>query len=85
MYIHLGNDVVVWEKNIVGIFDIENTTTGKTTGHLLEKATREGRIVNVTYEMPKSFVVCMEKGKEIIYISQISVSTLKKRFGKLFK
>jgi hypothetical protein len=83
MYVHLGNDVVVPVKNIVGIFDIENTTTGRTTGHLLEKATKEGRVVNITFEMPKSFVVCMEKGQEIIYISQISAVTLKKRLGKL--
>ncbi|MGN0622111.1 MAG: extracellular matrix regulator RemB [Porcipelethomonas sp.] len=83
MYIHLGNDVVVPDRSIVGIFDIENTTTGKTTGHLLERASKEGRVVNITYEMPKSFIVCMEKGREVIYISQISVSTLRKRFGKL--
>lgn len=79
MYIHLGNEISVKKKNIVGIFDIENTTTGKNTGHLLEKATKEGRVVNVSYEMPKSFIVCVENGRETIYISQISVATLRKR------
>ncbi len=79
MFIHLGNDVVVNSKNIVGIFDIENTTTGKNTSKILEKATKEKRVVTVSFEMPKSFVVCMENGKEIIYISQISVATLRKR------
>lgn len=79
MYIHLGNEISVKKKSIVGIFDIENTTTGKNTGHLLEKATKEGRVINVSYEMPKSFIVCIEKGREIVYISQISVATLRKR------
>ncbi len=79
MFIHLGNDVVVNSKNIVGIFDIENTTTGKNTSKILEKATKEKRVVTVSYEMPKSFVVCMENGREVIYISQISVATLRKR------
>ena len=79
MFIHLGNDIVVNKKNIVGIFDIENTTTGKNTSKILEKATKEKRVVNVSYEMPKSFVVCMENGIEKIYISQISVATLRKR------
>ncbi len=79
MFIHLGNDVIVNSRNIVGIFDIENTTTGKNTSKILEKATKEKRVVTVSFEMPKSFVVCMEKGKEIIYISQISVATLRKR------
>lgn len=81
MFIHLGNEVIVNSKNIVGIFDIENTTTGKNTSKLLENATKEKRVVTVSYEMPKSFVVCIEKGKEIIYISQISVSTLRKRIN----
>ena len=75
MYVHLGNEVSVRRENIVGIFDIENTTTGKNTNHLLERATREGRVVNVSYEMPKSFVICMENGEEKIYISQISVKS----------
>lgn len=83
MFIHLGNDVVVNSKKIVGIFDIENTTTGKNTSKILEKATKENRVVTVSFEMPKSFVVCMEKGKEIIYISQISVATLRKRAGNI--
>ena len=56
MYIHLGNEISVKKKNIVGIFDIENTTISKNTGHLLENATKEGRVVNVSYEMPKSFI-----------------------------
>ena len=79
MFIHLGNETIVNSKNIVGIFDIENTTTGKNTSKLLENATKEKRVVNVSFEMPKSFIVTIENGKEIIYISQISVSTLKKR------
>ena len=82
MFVHLGNEVIVNSKNIVGIFDIENTTTGKNTSKLLENATKEKRVVTVSYEMPKSFVVCIEKGKEMVYISQISVSTLKKRINE---
>lgn len=85
MFIHLGNDVVVNSKNIVGIFDIENTTTGKNTSKILEKATKEKRVVTVSYEMPKSFVVCMENGREVIYISQISVATLRKRACNISK
>ena len=81
MFVHLGNEVIVNSKNIVGIFDIENTTTGKITSKLLENATKENRVITVSYEMPKSFVICIENGKEIVYISQISVSTLKKRIN----
>ncbi len=84
MFLHLGNEVLVKKSEIVGIFDIENTTTGKTTSILLERAQKEGNVVNVSYEMPKSFVVCIENGKEKIYISQIAASTLRKRDKKPF-
>ncbi len=66
-------------KDIVGVFDIENTTTGKNTSKLLERATKEKRIINVSYDMPKSFIVCIENGKELIYITNISAATLRKR------
>ncbi len=79
MFIHIGNDVIVNSKNVVGIFDIENTTTGKNTSKILENATKENRVVTVSFEMPKSFIICIENGREIIYISNISVATLKKR------
>lgn len=79
MYLHLGNDVIVKISDIVGIFDIENTTTGKNTGHLLDRAQKEGRVVNVTYEMPKSFVICMQDGEEKVYVCHMSAATLRKR------
>ena len=83
MYLHIGNDVVVRKQDIIGIFDIENTTTGKNTSHLLERATKEGRVVNVTNERPKSFVVCDTQKGERVYICQVSVATLKRRQGEL--
>ena len=79
MFLHLGNDILVKKEDIVGIFGMENRTTGKNTSRLLEKATREKRVINVSLEMPKSFVVCMEGEREIIYICQISSATLRKR------
>ena len=78
MYLHLGNDVMISTKKIVGIFDIENTSTGKITREYLSNSRK--KVITVSYEMPKSFVVCIdENGNEEIYITQISVSTLKKR------
>lgn len=85
MYLHLGNEVIIKTNDIVGIFDIENTTTVKTTGLLLERAEKDENVINVSYEMPKSFVVCMEEGIEKIYICQIAASTLRKRFDRGFK
>lgn len=80
IYLHTGNGCSVKISDILGIFDIENTTTdGKYTREYLERAEKEKRCIYTTPEMPKSFIVTMEDGEEKIYISQLSVSTLRKR------
>lgn len=79
MYLHLGNDVLVRNKDIIGIFDIENTSTGKITKDFLNFS--KNKFISVNFDMPKSFIVCKDvNNKEKIYISPISVTTLKKRF-----
>lgn len=80
MYLHLGSDVVILKKNIVGIFDLDTTTISKHTKKYLTLAEKEGRVVNVSYELPKSFVVSFENGRAAVYISQLSSQTLLKRF-----
>ena len=79
MYIHLGNETVVKEDEIIGIFDIETTTISKNTRNFLEKAEKQKTVINVSYELPKSFIVTNNKGKKRVYISQISPQTLQKR------
>lgn len=84
MYLHLGQDTVINFKNIVGFFDIENTTVTKNTKEFLNKSTKDGKVINVSQEMPRSFIVCLENNREIVYISQISVATLRKRSFTMF-
>ena len=83
MYLHLGEETVVRMKDIIGIFDIENTSIGKHTRDFLTASEKGGRVVTVSYEMPKSFVVCESGGDEKVYISQISTATLRKRAEKI--
>lgn len=83
MFLHLGNDVLINTKNLIGIFDIEKSSISKFTKEFLGNAEKTKRIVNVSYEMPKSFIVCLDEDfNETVYISQISTATLKKRFIK---
>ena len=81
MYLHLGSDVVILKKNIVGIFDLDTATISKHTKNYLALAEKEGRVVTVSYELPKSFVVSIENGHAAVYISQLSSQTLLKRFA----
>lgn len=80
MYLHLGQETVVMQDDIVGIFDLDNTTVSKTTRDYLTCAEKEKRVTNVSFELPKTFVVTNNKKEgSRVYISQISSSTLLKR------
>ncbi len=79
MYIHLGNEMVVKENDIVGIFDLETTTISKHTRKFLEIAEKQKQVINVSYELPKSFILTSKNKDKKVYISQISTSTLEKR------
>lgn len=82
MYLHLGQDTVIRMENIVGIFDLETSTLSRSTREYLASAQKQGLVVNVSPEMPKSFVLCCDKSRRIrIYITQISSTTLLKRTG----
>lgn len=79
MYLHLGNDVVINTEKIVAMFDIDACTVSKKTRDFLAAAQKNGEVINVSYELPKSFVVCNDKGKTSVYISQLSTKTLSRR------
>lgn len=79
MYLHLGENTVVRNDNIIGIFDMDTSTISKWTKDYLSNATKNKRIINVSMELPKSFVVCNENNEIKVYVSQISSQTLMKR------
>lgn len=80
MYLHLGQSTVITTKDLIGIFDMDVTTVMKSSRDYLSKAEKDGHVVNVSYELPKSFVVCSDgNNSKKVYISQIAPSTLLKR------
>lgn len=83
VYLHIGNDYTLRIKDIIGIFDIENSSVSKDTRDFLKNAEKLKRVVYTTYELPKSFVVCLDESlNETVYVSQLSCATLRKRFLK---
>ena len=87
MYLHIGENVSVFSKDIVGIFDIDKTTTKGETRNFLSHSEKDGSSITISNDMPRSFIVMSKKGSDIkqeVYISPISVSTLKQRYRKGF-
>lgn len=79
MYLHVGNSKNIKLSDIVGIFDTDTATISKNTKNYLSGCEKRGETVNVTHELPKSFVVTSVKGKNTVYFSQLSVKTLCQR------
>ncbi|MBQ8904374.1 MAG: DUF370 domain-containing protein [Oscillospiraceae bacterium] len=75
MYLYLGSDVVVDDKDILGIFDIERVTVDRYMKDYLNFWQKKGKIYYVSLDMPKSIIVA----KDTVYISNVSCDTLKKR------
>lgn len=86
MYLHLGEQKVVKKRDIVGIFDLDTTTVMKASRNFLNLAEKRGEAETLSYELPKSFIVCSKKGqkKKTVYISQIAPATLLKRSEEKF-
>lgn len=86
MYLHLGNKTIISSDEIIGIFDLDTATVSKRTRDFLNKNEKQNNIVNVSYEIPLSFVVCEDKSKnKKIYFSPVSSLTLNKRTEENFK
>ena len=59
MYLNIGNDMAVRERSIIGIFDLDNTSTSKRSREFLNQADKEGLIVPCD-DLPKSFILTDE-------------------------
>lgn len=78
MFLFLGGDVSVRSDEVIGIFDIEECSVSRITADYLNICQKNERIVNVSENMPKSFIVTEDK----TYISNVSHSTIIKRNKK---
>ena len=83
MYLHLGQNTIVHESEILGIFDLDITSQSYRTRQYLNRAERNGEVVSISEELPKSFVVCAQpkiKRNQTVYIAQLSSQTLLRRW-----
>jgi hypothetical protein len=78
MYLSIGSDLAVRDSSIIGIFDLDNTSTSKRTVEFLEKAEEEGLVVPCD-DLPKSFILTAEYGMPRVYLTEYYTSTLEKR------
>ena len=79
MFLHLGENVVVPIKDIIGIFDLQTTMYSSDTSAFIRMAEEDGFVERITDERPKSFIIAEVDNMSKIYLSPISSTTLTKR------
>lgn len=79
MYVNIGGDMAVRDKSIIGIFDLDGCSMSKKTMEYLQDAEHNGALLNVTEDIPKTFLVTEEYGLEKVYFTQLSAATIEKR------
>lgn len=79
MYIHIGQDTVLRESSVIGIFDLDNTTSSRITRDFLARAESRGGTHYTSEDIPKAFVLVSENGRDDIYLTQLGPAALSRR------
>ena len=79
MYLRISNDCVVPKDEIIGIFDLDNTTVSRQGRSFLPRAEKDGYVVYTSDELPRSYVVTVRNGELLVYLSSHSSRVLQNR------
>lgn len=76
-YLDISSDVSEDTDDVVCILDLDKVTMSAETRAYLRRAEKEGRLKNVSPDIPRSIVIT----KKTVYFSGFSVQTLKGRLS----
>ena len=78
MYIHLGRDYVLNDRDIIGIFNLETTTISLRGREFLNYAQKNGAVVSLSEELPQCYVLA-DAPVDTVYLSELSSAAMKRR------
>ena len=81
MFLHIGNNKNIRERDIIGIFDADTSTVASVTRKFLSNAEKNGLVEFSTEDIPKSFVLYKKEGGYALCFSQLSTAALLGRSG----
>lgn len=85
MYIHLGRDYVLNDRDIIGIFNLETTTISPRGREFLNYAQKNGAVVSLSDELPQSYVLADGGVVDKVYLSELSSAVLRRRAEKMIE
>lgn len=76
MYVHIGGECSVPIRFLVGVFDLDATTTGSdATRGFLTRAEREGRLDVLSADIPRTIVVTLDR----VYLTPVTSAAIRRR------
>ena len=78
MYIHLGRDYVLNDRDIIGIFNLETTTVSPRGREFLNYAQKNGAVVSLSDDLPQCYVLA-DAPVYTVYHSELSSAAMKRR------
>ena len=85
MYIHLGRDYVLNDRDIIGIFNLETTTITPRGREFLNYAQKNGAVVSLSDELPQSYVLADGAVVDTEYLSELSPAAMRRRAEKMIE
>jgi len=76
MYIMVDKKTAILSKNLIGIFDLERTTTNNITRQFLDNAQKKDEVVQKVPGIPRSFIISYKNGKQQVQLNIVSSSTI---------
>ena len=79
MYLNIGKSDFIRTDEIIAVFDLDITSQSHITRSFLKASEKAGKVISVSDDIPKSYIITGRDGKEHVYLSQLSSATLIKR------
>ena len=80
MYLYIGNNELIRDESVVGVFDMDHCTADKRAREYLRRAQSDGLVVDASGQLPRSFVVCTHPyHAQIVRLSPLSPAVIVRR------
>ena len=59
MYLHIGNHILCDDRDLIGIFDLDNLTSSRESTEFLEQYEKNQNLINIgdKFDLPKSLIL----------------------------
>ena len=78
MYLHIGKNCVIKDKDVIGIFALKNISDSKDFKSLYNNLEENNNLFNLSNEQRKTFILTKEKEEIKGYISNIGANIISK-------